>query len=320
MAEKRGWMLFGRFWLFFSIFVGLVALVIGLLSYFGKEKAEVTAQVLACDELTTYHPELEAKFTYAGEEVMHLWKLKVNFVNSGDKTIVGEGNQANILGEGLNFVFPDGTRVLRVEEETDTFECSIVQTNSNEFQIQFSQWRSGEYMIGSFYVASEQPLTVDPCPAVPSRDIIDGDTIVENLTEKGPEERMSLIDRLPTGMSMFGKIMGLVILAIFAIVGVIFVGTGWKPALRLRKWKARNLGSFIKYLDQVEPPLSDEDKQGFKKQPYRLPEELWANFEGEKVPVKRPSFDSIPEVIYFTFAVLIIASGSVIAILALIAA
>lgn len=282
-VEKRVSSFFERFWLLFGVLLTLVALVIGLLSYFtlGK-KTEVAAQVLACDELTTYHPELEAEFTYADEEVTHLWKLRVQFVNSGDNTIVGEGNQANIISEGLNFMFPEGTRVLRAEEETDTFEGSIVQTNSNEFQIQFSQWRSGEYIIGSFYVASEQPLAVAPCPTAPTRDLIDGDIIIEDLTERGPEEQISLIDRLPTGISIFGKIMGGSATGTLALILFFILIWAWMDTVKKFTWKKRYLSSFLSYLDKIEPALSKSMKRRYKNAPEKLPHGLWANFEGKR--------------------------------------
>lgn len=317
MAEKRGWLLLDRFGLFFTIVLGVVMLVIGLIAFIDTEKAEVTAQVVTCDELTTYHPELEAKFTYAGEEVAHLWKLGILFVNSGNKTLIGAGSQSNILSDGLNFVFPDNTRILRAEEGTDTFEGGIVQTNPSEFQIQFSQWRSDEYIIGSFYVASEQPLDVAPCPTAPSRDIIDGDIIIENLVDTGVEKETSLIDRMPTGIPMFGKIIGILILAVCAVAWFILVVIGWKPVLQLRKWKTLNLESFSNYLDEVEPPLSEKDKRMFKKRPYRLPEKLWANFKGKRVPVRKPTFGGTAEAIYFTFFLLISDFGAVIAVIAL---
>ena len=130
------------------------------------EKTEVTAQILSCGELTKYSPiaELKGHFTYAGEDVAHLWKLTVKLINSGDKTIVGEGNQKNIIGEGLNFVFPDDTRILNIEEEANTFQSTITQPEPNQIQIQFRQWRSGEYSITCFYVASDKPLDADPLP------------------------------------------------------------------------------------------------------------------------------------------------------------
>lgn len=326
-AEKRIIGAYSRFAIV-GVVVGIVALLATIASVvivLRSEKTEVAAQVMASDELTTYHPELKASFTYAGEEVTYLWKLRVKFVNSGDKTLIGVGDIRNILGDGLNFLLPDETRILRVEEEADTFDGSIVQTNANSFQIQFSQWRSGEYMIGCFYIASDEPLRVDPFPSVPGRDIADGDVRIQDLTERRPEERMLMIDRLPGSIATPGKIMGGILAGVLTIVMIIMVSWGWKDSLPLIKWKSRHFSSFVKYLDQVEPPLSDEQKRRLKKDPEKesevsLPQGFWDKFEDPKVPTKTPMFDSVATGIATTLVFLLMAFGFISLILVLIPA
>jgi hypothetical protein len=296
MAEKRGWIFFERFRVFLVVLLTVVAAVIGILSYMAlQQKIEVTAQVLACDELTTYNPELEAKFTYEGEEVTHLWKLSILFVNSGDTTLVGVGSQSNIIGDGLNFLFPDDTQILSSEYGTDIPDAGIGTVDPNAFKIQFSQWRPGEYIIGSFYIASDEPLDVAPCPTVPTRDIIDGDVVVQDLTERRPEEALSVFDRLPSFISIPGKFIGgSVALLLAALAILIFIGGigGWASAHRLEKWKKHYLPSFIEYLNQSKPKISKKQKDKFKKHPYMLPNSRWAKFDGEKFTEQPPFFDS----------------------------
>ena len=323
-AEKRirtAYSKFGAFNLALGLFA-LVAAVAGLVIMLRTEKAEVTAQVLANDELTMYPAvaELKGHFTYADEEVTHLWKVRVKFLNSGDKTVVGMGNQKNILSEGLNFVFPDDTTILRIEEESETFQSNMGQIEQNHFQIQFSQWRSGEYNITSFYIASEKSLEALPCPSVPSRDIIDGNVIIQDLTEREPTGKMTMIDRLPEPIKMMGKIMGGIIAGSTVIIMLIIVSLEWKPAIRLKRWKTRYLASFSDYVDHIEPPLSDRDKKRFKRRPYKLPDGFWANFDGEQVPVKNPMFDSIFQAVGVTFSFFLLAFGYVCLILMLIPA
>ena len=323
-AEKRIRTVYSKFRVL-TLVIGLFALVAtiaGLVIMLRTEKAEVTAQVLANDELTMYPAvaDLKGYFTYLDEEVAYLWKVRVKFVNSGDKTVVGIGNQKNILSEGLNFVFPDDTRILRIEEESETFQSDMGQIEQNHFQIQFSQWRSGEYNITSFYIASEKPWEALPCPRVPTRDIIDGNVIIQDLTEREPTGKMTMIDRLPEPIKILGKVMGGITAGTIAIALLIFVGSEWKPAIRLRRWKTRYLASFSDYVDHIEPPLSDGDKKRFKKRPYKLPDGFWANFEGEQVPVKDPMFNSINEAIFLTFSLFLLSLGCVYLILMLIPA
>ncbi|GAG56603.1 unnamed protein product, partial [marine sediment metagenome] len=288
-VEKRVSSLFERSGLVFGIVLTLTALVIGLLTYFTLEqKTEVAAQVLASDELTTYHPDMEAKFTYEGEEVTHLWKLKVRFVNSGDKTIIGTGNQSDLVGNGLNFVFPDDTRMLRIEKETETFQSNVVQVKPNHFQIQFSQWRSGEYSIVSFCVASDKWLETHPFPSVPTtdsvptRDIIDGDVFIDDLTERRPLEQITFIDRLPRVVSIAGKIMGGISAGLLVLGLLIILIWAWMDTFKKYMWKRQYLSSFRIYLNQVEPKISKSKKILYMEYPESLPDGLWTKFEGKK--------------------------------------
>jgi len=282
-VEKRVSSLFERFGLVFAIVLTLTALVIGLLTYFTLEqKTEVAAQVLASDELTTYHPDMEAKFTYEGEEVTHLWKLKVRFVNSGDKTIIGTGNQSDLVGNGLNFVFPDDTRMLRIEKETETFQSNVVQVKPNHFLIQFSQWRSGEYIIASFCVASDKLLETHPFPSVPTREIIDGNVVIQDLTEERPRERMSVIDRLPIAVSITFKVIGGIIAGGWTLLFSIILAIAWKDTVNKFNWKRRYLSDFRRYLNRVKSKIPLEDRKLYRENPEILPDELWANFAGKK--------------------------------------
>lgn len=313
-AEKRMRIAYSKFGMV-SVVVGLLALVVaivGVVIVLPSEKTEVTAQVLASDELTKYSSVagLRGSFTYADEEVTHLWKLRIQFVNSGDKTIIGTGNQANILDEGLNFVFPDDTRVLRIEEEASTFQSTIVQPKPNHVQIRFSQWRSGEYTIISFYVASDEPLDADPLPTTPIiRDIVDGNVLVQDLTEEIPPERVPLIDRLPRAISTFGKIAGGISAGVIIVGLLVFVIWSWKNSIGLSTWKRRYLSDFFDYLREIEPKLSRQTKQRFREKPYELPSELWDKFEGQKAPKSDMVFDNIGETILYTIGSFVLVFG-----------
>lgn len=272
----------------FNWLVGILAVVVaivGLVIMLIPEKTEVTAQILSCGELTKYSPiaELKGHFTYAGEDVAHLWKLTVQLVNSGGKTIVGEGNQKNIIGEGLNFVFPDDTRILNIEEEANTFQSTITQPEPTQIQIQFRQWRSGEYSITCFYVASDKPLDADPLPTTPIiRDIIDGDVVIEDLTETRPEERISLIDHLPRPLSLAGKIMGGIIAGGLTLLFIFLLVKAWMDTIKKFRWKRQYLSDFRIYLNQVEPQISKRRKKLYRETPEELPDELWTKFKGKK--------------------------------------
>jgi len=301
-AEKTIRTAYSRFGVV-SMVIGLLALlgtIIGVVIVLRSEKTEISAQVLASDELTTYHPELEASFIYAGEEVEHLWKIKVRFINSGDKTIVGLGDQKNILGDGLDFFFPDETRILRLEEEADTFHSTIIQPEANRMQIEFGQWRSGEYSIVSLCIAADEQLDADPFPGIRDRDIIDGMVIIEDLTERRPTEKTAIIERLPVGLSTSGKIIGGIIAGGVALATIIFIFWAWIESIPRMKWKRRHLDNFVKHVERIKPRIPIEDRRLLKKAPFlvhamesELPEGFWDKFQGPKPPEGSEAFDNL---------------------------
>lgn len=195
-----------------------------------------------------------------------------------------------------------------------------MQLEPNHLQIQFSQWRAGEYVISSFYVASDEPLDDDPLPDTPTRDIVDGDIIIDDLTERVTPERMSLIDYLPRAISTFGKVIGGIFSSAIALGLIVFVIWSWKNSIVLFNWKRRYLSNFIDYLDKIGTQVPEHAKQRFRKKPYYLPNRLWDKFEGQRAPSSSMVFDSVGEVIIFTIVPLMLAFGTICVILVLLPA
>ena len=310
-----------------AFLITVTGIFVTIIIYQRSKNIEVSAQVLASEELTLYtsEAELSARYTWAGEEVTHLWKLRINFVNSGDKTIVGAGDMRNILNDGLNFVFPSNTQILKIQKEDQNFTNTIVYTEKNQVQIQFPQWRSGEYIIASFYIASEEPLDENPFPKVSSRDIIDGDVVVQDISDRKTSEPLFFIDRSPRYLSIAGKIIGWIT---SLTLSVIFFGlfiTGCISGIRLIKmawWKSNYLKEFTEYLDKIKPPLTKNDKKYYTYFPYHLPEKLWDGFKGQKITIKEPitPFDEKEEAITIIIVSLILFIGNISIILMLIPA
>jgi hypothetical protein len=302
----------------------LLAFIVAILSFViqvSKKKFEISAQVITSDELTFFAPEadLKARYTWGGEEVAHLWKLRIRFINSGDKTIVGKGPLQNILNDGISFIFPDKSRILRIDKEYENFQNEVIQTKLNKFQIRFSQWRSSEYTIINFYITSEEALEKSLFLTVPSRDIIDGDVLIQNFIEKKPSERLFLLKYLLGRFSSVAKTIGFFTVSLILLAFLLVIFIGWAEYIKLIRWKTNYTLDFNKYLDTLAPPLSIEYKELYIQKPYKLPESLWKNFKYQPL-VKEPTFKTKTEGIAFTITFIILFLGGVSLILALIPA
>jgi hypothetical protein len=205
---KRGLSLKGVWGVVLAVItiLGVIGTGVGLWLSNRSETTQVTAEVLASDELTRYEAVsgLEGQFAYQGVPVKHLWKLRINLVNSGDRTVVGEGNLKNVMGDGLCLAFPEGTTILDVTVTYDIpEEITVVLNEQNSFLVKFPQWRPGESVRTDLYIASEEPLE-SLFPVTRGRDIVDGEVITRDYTESRRVEPSSAIGYLPSGISTAG--------------------------------------------------------------------------------------------------------------------
>lgn len=275
-------------------------------------ETEISAQVMSNDELTLYAPEAElnARFAYAGEDVAHLWKTEVRFINSGYRTVVGKGSMKNIISdEGLNFVYPENTLILRMQEKDENLEAKLIQTGENKFQIQFSQWRANEYVLACFYIASEEPLSVNPLPSVIEREIIDGNVIIEDLTKKEVGKRRYAIDVALKGFARYGRIFGGIINGLAIIVlSVIFLG-GWIGYIIISSWKKKYSEEALKHLSKIKPSLGKELIGLYIKNPDTIPADCWEGFKGKKSPSKLQIFDDLKDALSASVVLIILLIG-----------
>lgn len=274
--------------------VALFATVLGLFLQFRPKSRELTAQVLASDELTAVANirDLTAQYTYMGKEVDHLWKVTVSFINSGDQTIVGEGQQKTLIRDGVLLAFPEGTEILNIEEEAKDFPVTVEKEDTNHFKLKFSQWREGERVTLAFYVSASGPIADPLLPMVETRDIVDGDVLIGDLRATAVPPQRSLVDRLPDPIRIPAMVLGYPSL-FFGPLFLLLVGTwGVIDGLRLDLWKRRNMSEFAKYIEGLQRILPSE-KELFISKPYKLPSSLWADFKGEKLSVTSSPFDSL---------------------------
>lgn len=294
-------------------FLTLIVAVITFITQSSQKKINVEAQILSSEMLTMLasEAELSAYFSYAGEEVANLWKIKIRIVNSGDKTILGTGSMKNILSDGIRFAFPDNTRILRIQKEDENFNNTLKELDNNQFQIQFRQWRRNEYLLSCFFIASEEMLNTDPFPIVKWRDIIDGDVFIKDMTRRETIEKLFLIDRFPKFISLPGIILAMILSGGFIIFLIIRIIIIWKNTIMYRKWFENYQREIINILDEAKPPISKKLKEKYlKAPPWDVPQKYINKIKGfEDMPF--PDFETVKAVIFATIGIVIVIFGCI---------
>jgi hypothetical protein len=296
----------------FSLVVAIVSVVVQLRT----KTLKLNCNVLSSNELTSVSevPGLSSQFTYNKKKVAHLWKVTLNYINSGNETLVGVGQHSSLIGDGLSFSFPSQTEILNYELISNDLPITIDQFPPNGFKVKFSQWKPDEKATISLYVTSSSAQT---SPLIPSatRDIVGGTIIITNAIDSTDSKRRSLMDRLPIGFAILIKtILSLFCLLVF-FLAFYFFPIGLIGLMRRRYWTKYHLSQFKTFL-QSQSDLTDGAKKNYLKEPRTVPEDIWTKFQGHRYPREAsPSFDILSEAIIFTAGFLLLGAILVIYVL-----
>lgn len=269
-------------------------------------------QVLSVERLTTPLDVegLVGTYSYNGQPVRDVWKLRLRFLNTGDATLVTEGPRQNVMPGSLSLAFPAGSRVLQHSLENETFPSSL-SVGVDRLFLHFSQWRIGEEATYSVYLGHDQLVDEAPLPRPIGREIIDGDLIVRSLPTGGAAQPRTQLDGLPRPVPTIGRSIGIALAGIAAVTFfVMFLVVAPLEVLRLQIWRRRHGGAFEKYLEEVfhekqdfpqftwMPGVEKEDLPQLARQPWGLgfpfpAEELWKGFVGPICPIQHPMFESV---------------------------
>jgi hypothetical protein len=293
----------------------IVAVAVGVLQFRPKTR-ELTCNVLSSTELTSVSqvPGLTSEFVYQQKKVIYLWKLSLNFVNTGNETLVGEGQQSNLLKDSVLFEFPNGTEALNVEVSNSDLPIQVEIRQPNIIALKFSQWRSGEKTNLSIFVTSPNMQGAPLLPRVTTRDIVDGNVIVTNSLNPTPAPK-SLIDRMPLWVGIIIKLV-LSVLSIFLVwLGLYELPKDLINFIRVKRWKSQNLTEFKSFIDSNEG-IPDNKKTIYVADPGSLPDEYWQKFEGNRLKVRNTGgYSSLFKASTITLAIFFIGVLSVIYIL-----
>lgn len=285
-----------------AVAIGVLTLAAALVSIVfqarAEKKRELTCNLTSNTELTSVSsvPGLASRFTYYDKPVARLWKISLNYLNTGNDTLIGQGPHINLMGDGVLFAFPSDTEILNFEVinndppvdvqiasrgGSDTVANQAGALAPNMFKLRFQQWRSGERFNVDIYVAAERPKGLPLLPAALSRDIVDGTIVVKNsLVDVGQTNRPTM-DRLPAALSVAVKFLLSMISLALAIFGVFYVPKGALNLWRMASWKRKHLAEFAAYIKGLAD-LSEPMKERYITSPDIAPQSVWEGYPGEK--------------------------------------
>lgn len=265
-----------------------LATLIGLFVAVKDERRELSLQIISLDKLVYVSklPNLKANFIYNGRKVDDLVSLKFKLVNTGTKTIVGDGQNKDIIKNAINLVIPDYLKILDYKVDEDLIKGGVDIIDKRKISIKFSQWRTSEYLVLTIYLAGTSRENREPKVYTEDRDIIDGNIVIEDRKEY-QLRNVRYIDRI-LGKGVIGilKFIGFVsILFIFFFPATIltFIARDYYDRI---KWFGEYKDKYFEFVDRLKD-YKDHEKRNIKLKPNTLKKDLWKQFQGESYPSMR---------------------------------
>ncbi len=174
----------------------------GLTIYFYIHKEHVTLEIkeVSVQLLTepTSTDNLSVQYFYKDTiPVQNLWQVQYVIRNIGDATLIGVGENKQLLSKNLPF---------SIENVEHIYSITIAQSNNEavlvDNQICFKQWRSGEFVELIAFVESKGA----PQLIISDRDIKDSKIMYHKYRPEIVKEDAKIIDYLPWGLVQTIKI------------------------------------------------------------------------------------------------------------------
>ena len=290
-------MTFKKLILWFGIF-GSIASILSVVFIFipKNDNIQLIVNTQSIERLTQNfedkEPNLKVDYKFKGIEIKNLLKYNIEFQNKSKKTIIGNGNQKNILLDNFTLKLKKGYDILDYKKVKSDFNNRLI-VDSTEVKIYFEQWRENEILEYSFYVKTDivKPDTL-LLQQPDFRQIIDGD-ILFNIKETNKADN-KIINVFPQKIRQASYIIVLIFLGLFILaltISIFIIPIGY---INIKNWKSKN---YIKYTNLVETVFSDDidKKTRLLKNPKDAPQLLWEKFDGDKYPSIVTEMDKIYE-------------------------
>ncbi|HNE06499.1 MAG TPA: hypothetical protein PLT08_18365 [Anaerolineales bacterium] len=274
-----------------ATFLGLIASIAAVISVIVQVKSEsrlLEIQIVSADQLTSLPnvDGLKGEFSYKDVSVSDLWRLKLQIVNSGDVTLIGEGQTSSLLHGSIPIQFPSGVVILDVSEKVGEFYV-INQKTPDQIEITFSQWRPKEALETVIYITSDTVLKSAPTPTISGRPIIDGNIIVLEPSSQGNLGQQPFLDKLPSPLPITARILGVIFTVV--VFCLIFYSTIISFPIQYAKasaWKNKNNAVFVNHLYKLG--LKPDEIKTYTDKPWRF--KYMNTIQKMKIDLEFPDF------------------------------
>lgn len=205
-----------------STLVAITAGIVTIYFYFHKECVILEVKAMSVQLLTesTSTNDLKVQYFYKDTiPVQNLWQIQYVIRNIGDATLIGTGENKQLLSENLPLIIKNQEHIYSIAITQSNNEASLLNN-----RICFKQWRSGEFVeLIAFVESKEQPQLI-----ISDRDIKDSEIIYQKYTPETINENARIIDYLPRWLAQTIKIIYFIlggIAALGAITAICQKGT-----------------------------------------------------------------------------------------------
>lgn len=261
-----------------TILAGFAA-IFGVYLQLSANKPIIEIKTISSDKLTNL-PNLDglnASYTYKNKPVNSLWKLNYLISNIGNQTIIGAGNNKNIIKENIKFSLNENFKILELSILNKKQPIEI-DFNDNNIDFSFLQWRPNENINIVIYV--EQLNNQDiPNLVANDREIINGEIKYSFLSDEINNNDKILFYKLPQLLQTVLRWFTIGLFGFIAmIMPIVWIDTFIKDR-NFNKWKIEQKESYNQFIAKL---IEDKSLSEYV-EPKFLPIELWAQYQA-KIP------------------------------------
>lgn len=212
-----------------STLVAITAGIVTIYFYFHKECVILEVKAMSVQLLTesTSTDDLKVQYFYKDTiPVQNLWQIQYVIRNIGDATLIGTGENKQLLSENLPLIIKNQEHIYSIAITQSNNEASLLNN-----RICFKQWRSGEFVeLIAFVESKEQPQLI-----ISDRDIKDSEIIYQKYTPETINENARIIDYLPRWLAQTIKIIYFILGGIAALGAITAI---WQKGTWISKLSA----------------------------------------------------------------------------------